>query len=450
MPDPHIQQPASSTDLAGSRRYRFWPVYATAFTRTLSYTIYGVSLPNYLISFLRVPGWLYGVIISVYAIAYIAGPLVATPITRRIGARNGIIFSVMGSIILVSFQLVLLDPMALIFLRAIDGFILGFFWPNLQMELSSWQREIPEKNDGQFFQTYGMSWNAGIIIADLGGFLIVFIGAGNEYLALVISWLVMISMLPCALAMEKTGTGIIQRGTTYIAIAASQVPRKSTEAKGNHDSAALKSNDGSLHRQDTSSHPLSTNTKYLLSFPAIFYLVGTLIYAYIKGFYPTVYPLALKAAGIPLYVVYLVTFIHQALQAVIIAIWTRKGVRLNHSTWVAAMAINVAFFIWLWLAGEPILLTIAFAVNGILSGWLYTFTSKIMLEYGAVENSLKYATYYEFFNGIGFGVAPLIAGAAPSIDPSLNYAFMTLLVAAFCVLLFIGSARAAAKRKSTP
>jgi MFS family permease len=98
---------------------------------------------------------------------------------------------------------------------------------------------------------------------------------------------------------------------------------------------------------------------------------------------------------------------------------------------------------------DPVLLTVAFIANGVLSGWLYTFTSKIMLEYGAVENSLKYATYYEFFNGIGFGVAPLFAGAVASLDPGLNYFITVILVAAFCALLFLGSARAATKRKRT-
>jgi MFS family permease len=450
MPDPHLQQPASTTEPAGSRRYRFWPVYAAAFTRTLSYTIYGLALPNYLIYFLHVPEWLYGVIIAVYSIAYIAGPLVAMPVTRRIGARNGTMISVVGSILLVSCQLVLLDPWALVLLRAVDGFLLGFFWPNIQMEVSSWQRAIPEKNDGQFFQTYGMSWNIGIILGDIGGFFIVFLGAGNEYLALLLSWLAMLSMLPCVLAMERPGTGIVLRGTAFIAVAAPLV-QPARAGRG-----AVRSSDVPVSVQFTRQEekekvqPMMGTTKYLLSFSAAFYLVGTLIYAYMKAFYPFVYPLALSNAGIPSYVVYLVTFFHQAVQTVIIIIWTRKSVKAGYYAWAAAMVANVAFLLWLWLVADPVLLTVAFIANGVLSGWLYTFTSKIMLEYGAVENSLKYATYYEFFNGIGFGVAPLIAGAMASIDPNLNNFITAILVAAFCVLLFLGSARAATNRKRIP
>ncbi|NMC07699.1 MAG: MFS transporter [Candidatus Lokiarchaeota archaeon] len=440
MSDPHIPQPPAIMEHAGSRRYRFWAVYAAAFTRTLSYSIYGVALPNYLIYFLHVPPELLGVIISVYATAYIAGPLVALPITRRIGARNGTMLSVAGSILLVGCQLIFLDPVILVVLRGIDGFLLGFFWPNLQMEVSSWQRAIPEKGDGQFFQAYGMSWNTGIILGNIGGMFIVVLGAGNEYLALVIAWLAMMAMIPCCLAMERPGTSITLRGGTYLAVTATRVVTtrvgRAMKAQTTIPTAPV--------------HPLSPATRYLLSFPAAFYFASTLVYAYIKAFYPIIYPLALNEAGIPSFIVYLVTFIHQAVQAIVIAIWTRRSVQLNHRTWIIAMAANIAFFAWLWGSPEPMLLSVAFAVNGVLSGWLYTFTSKIMLEYGAVRNSLKYATYYEFFNGIGFGMAPLIAGAAASFGPAVNFAIMTLLVSGSSVVLFITSARAASRRNADP
>jgi len=439
MPDPHQQLPPSTTELAGSRRYRLWPVYASAFTRTLSYTIYGLALPNYLIYFLHVPAGMLGVIMSIYSIAYIAGPLVAMPITRFIGARNGVLMSVVASIVLVSCQLVLFDPLVLVVLRAVDGFLLGFFWPNLQMELSRWQRAIPGKIGGQFFQTYGKSWNVGIIIGDIGGYFIVFLGAGNEYMALGISLGVMVSMLPCALAMERPSTGIALRGTVLVAIA---------DAARQPVVPAPKTDDP--HVKGASSRILTDNSSYLLSFSAAFYLVGTLVYAYIKAIYPFVYPLALDNAGIPSYYVYLVTFVHQGLQTVTIVIWSRRSAKSGHAAWAVAMVTNVAFLVCLWLAGSPTLLTIAFVANGILSGWLYTFTSKIMLEYGAVENSLKYATYYEFYNGIGFGVAPLVAGALVTIDPGLDYVINALIVAVFCLPLFLASARAASMRKREP
>ncbi|MEX2682519.1 MAG: hypothetical protein Q6373_013045, partial [Candidatus Sigynarchaeota archaeon] len=243
----------------------------------------------------------------------------------------------------------------------------------------------------------------------------------------------------CALAMERPGIGIAVRGTVLVATESTArqptVPETTTR---------------NLEVKSTSRRLMTGNSPYLLSFSAAFYLVGTLVYAYIKAFYPFVLPIVLNEAGIPSYIVYLVTFAHQGLQTVTIMIWSRKGVKSGHVAWIIAMVANVAFLACLWLAGSPALLTIAFVVNGILSGWLYTFTSMIMLEYGAVENSLKYATFYEFYNGIGFGVAPLVAGALIAIDPGLNYAINAVIVATFCLPLFLASARASARRKSNP
>jgi len=112
----------------------------------------------------------------------------------------------------------------------------------------------------------------------------VFLGSGNEYLALAISWVAMISMLPCVLAMERPGTSIALHGTALVATAASQVQ---TTRPG-----MARSNE--LDVKMAPNRPMHSTTTYLLSFSAAFYLVGTLIYAYIKALYPFVYPLALN------------------------------------------------------------------------------------------------------------------------------------------------------------
>ena len=62
---------------------------------------------------------------------------------------------------MVALQLIFFNPWALVVLRSVDGIVIGFFWPNLQMEVSNWQRIGPKKCCDQYFQRYGMSWNWG-------------------------------------------------------------------------------------------------------------------------------------------------------------------------------------------------------------------------------------------------------------------------------------------------
>ncbi len=420
--------------ISAPRRYRCWPIYSAAFTRTFSYTIYSLALPNYLIYFNHFPADLLGLVISIYAITYIAGPVVALPVTRIIGAKNGAVLSVIGSLFLVFFQLVFTDPLPLIVLRALDGFILGFFWPNLQMEVSNWQAAVPERASGSFFQAYGMSWNLGILLGNITGYFIVLFGHGNEFLALVISWFMMIAMLPCVLSMEGSGTGMVLEGSSLVA---------SSNPARTHGSKLLSVQD----KQESLEKPWPPTTRYLLAFPATFYLLGTLIYAYMKAFYPFVYPITLNDAGIPSHVVYLVTFFHQGLQTIIVLAWTKKHPRPQYFAWFGAMLASAGFLILLLAIETPLLLTIAFVTNGILSGWLYVFTSKLMLEYGAAKNSLKHTTYYEFFNGIGFGIAPLLTGGLLVIGKVANYAITSIIFISCTVVLFWLSAAARKKAR---
>ena len=414
------------------RAYRFWPIYATAFTRTFSYAIYGLALPNYLVYFKHVSADLLGIILSVINFTFIFGPLIALKVTKWLGLKNTVIISSIGSFTLVTLQILFFDPLILIMLRALDGILTGFCWPNLQMEISNWQRAGPPSLTDKYFQKYGLSWNSGILLGDVMGFFIVFSGQGNEFLALIISVIFMASMIPCSLAMERpncinfSGT----KGIVYLT------------TENGHDPA------GNLLREsgtvvEPSGEPLAENKRvassFLLAFPALFYLIGTLVYSYVRSLYPLIVPLAYNTASVPSAMVYLFTFFYQAIMMFTIMTWSRLSARSGYKTWFTAMLLNIGFLAWLWAFPDVISLTIAYVVTGACSGWVYNFTSKIMLEYGAAKNSLRYATYYEFFNGIGCTISPLLAGYIADVNIAANYPVnLIIIIALFIVLLMLG------------
>jgi MFS family permease len=432
MLDQNIKDNSSTNCTPQYRAYRFWPIYATAFTRTFSYSIYGLALPNYLVYFKHVSADLLGIILSVINFTFIFGPLIALQITKKLGLKNTVIISSIGSFILVALQIVFFDPVILIVLRGMDGIFTGFCWPNLQMEVSNWQRAGPPTSANKYFQNYGLSWNSGILLGDIVGFIIVYSGQGNEFLALIISVIFMALMIPCSLAMERpnsihfSGT----KGMVYLA------------TENGHDSA------GNLLREPDSvmapsNEPPTENNRvassFLLAFPALFYLVGTLVYSYVRSIYPLIVPLVYNTASVPSAMVYLFTFFYQAIMMVTIMTWSRLSARSGYYTWLLAMILNVSLLAWLWGFPDVISLTIAYVVTGACSGWLYNFTSKIMLEYGAAKNSLKYATAYEFFNGIGCTISPLLAGYIADVSISANYPVnLVIIIGLFVVLLILG------------
>jgi len=430
--------PTTSPENPAFRKFRFWSVFAAAFARTFSYAIYNLALPNYLIYFRHISPDILGYIISANQIAFIIGPLFGFAVTKRIGIRNTVILASVGSVVFVGLQLVSFEAWSLILLRAADGFITGFFWPQLQMEVSNWQRVDPGATSGQYFDKYAMSWNIGILLGELLGYVIVFSGQGNELVALIISWTLMIAMVPCAVAMEKPSTqlsfrgteGIVFLGTTgdgqVIPVEVQSAPKLSEKPKPELEPSQFE-------------EPHS-NRSLLLAFPALFYLLGTMIYQFLNSFYPFMYPLALSVAGIPSYYVYLITFIHQFVQILIVIRWTRKGVKAGYNGWVAGMVLNIAFLGILWAFPDVWLLTLAFIVGGACLGWLYNFTAKIMQEYGAAKKSLKYATFYEFCNGIGSGIAPMLAGIVATYGTlrlATNYPVTLFIVLGYFLVLFL-------------
>ncbi len=408
------------------RPYRFWAVYAAAFARTFSYAIYGVALPNYLIYFQHVPQEVLGLIISANPLAFILGPLLAFPFTRRFGIRNTVLLSCIASVITVGLQIITVEPWALVLLRALDGFFTGFFWPNLQHEVSNWQRADPKANGDHYFHSYAMSWNWGILLGDIVGYIIVFAGAGNEHAALISAWGAMFFMIACGVAMEKPRISLQFIKEKGIAVVTNTHLKNHGFTKESNPTPP-----------NTTPDPVARPKSVLLAFPALFYLLGTLIYAYIKNFYPFVYPLALNGAGQASYWVYLVTFGHQFVQMLVVSRWTTKGIRAGYQAWFWSMVVNIACTACLWVFPDLYLLTFAFVLNGVLSGLLYNFTSKIMLEYGAATGSLRYATLYEFYNGIGFGLSPILAGFIATGNLAWNYPVTSFILVAFTATLFL-------------
>ncbi len=443
MSGPLTTIPIGMSAVDAARPYRFWAVYAAAFARTFSYAIYGVALLNYLIYFQHVPQEIMGLIISANPLAFILGPLLAFPFTRRFGIRNTVLFSCIASVVLVGLQIISFDPWVLVLLRALDGFFTGFFWPNLQHEVSNWQRADPKTNGDQYFHTYAMSWNWGILLGDIVGYVIVFTGNGNEYAALISAWGAMLFMIVCGVAMEKSYVSLQflhQKGMAVMV----KIPPEHISLP--NETNLLAHTEDPEPDASASARPKSI----LLAFPALFYLLGTLIYAYIKNFYPVVYPLALNSAGGASYWVYLVTFGHQAVQMIAVSRWTTKGIRAGYNAWFWSMIVNIACAACLWVFPDLYLLTIAFILNGVLSGLLYNFTSKIMLEYGAATGSLRYATFYEFYNGIGFGISPILAGVFATGNLAWNYPVTLLILAAFSATLFLLGRSARAQLRAGP
>ncbi len=238
----------------------------------------------------------------------------------------------------------------------------------------------------------------------------------NEWTVMILGWVMMIIMIPGALAMEGSQNKLVFDGIKGLTL---RTPLASqSELPDEEKLPQSKVEPTECEPKTDSSNSTST---FLLAFPALFYLLGTMIYGFLKTFYPFIYPFFLKINNIPSYWVYLITAFYQIAQMIIISKWSVKDVGSGFRWWAWSMVFNIAFALSLTLSQNLWLLTAAFILNGAFSGYLYSFTSKIMLQYGNTYKTMKYATYYEFVNGIGFGFSPLIVGFIADVNINLNF-----------------------------
>jgi len=266
------------------------------------------------------------------------------------------------------------------------------------------------------------------VIGGIVGFFIVFFGAGNEYFALIFAWVSLFSMIICAFSIEPPNNKLVFHHGQAMVYLDTQI----CENQENDDGSSSK--ESSIKDAERDENAIS-----LLKFPASFFLIGTLIYTYLKSFYPLAVPIVFAREGIASYMVYIVTFFHQIVQMVAVTLVTRRNAKVVYESWLYATFFNIMLASILWIISPGWLLALAFIINGFLCGFLYSFTSKIMLQYGSSSKSLKYVTYYEFFNGIGFGSAPVLVGFIAEISMTLNYAILfVFIVVTLLILLKIG------------
>jgi MFS family permease len=390
-------------ELPTNRKYRFWPLYSTAFMRTFSYGIYSLAFPNYLIFIKNISSDLVGLIVAIYATAYIIGPIIAIPITKRIGTRKTIIIACITPEILVGLQFVFNDPWLLFSFRLLDGLFLGFFWPNMQAQMSAWQEYCPTDQVDKFIKSYSFSWNFGLLLGDLLGYVIVFLSK-SEMLAMIIAWIFMFFLFPLSFLLEKPDKQLKFQGNIGYAVA----NPNNMFVLHPLNSPELNLNSKNSKNPDTT----GTSFKHLpyLRFSLGFMVIGTLVYASIKAFYSFLYPFYLKNAQLDSYWVYIITFGQQILQILTIYWISLKSIKLNQIAFFGGLILVILFSLWIWVNPDIILISIFNILIGLLAGAMYNLVTKIMLHYSTKDNTPKYASLYEMIIGIAYGVIPICIG----------------------------------------
>ncbi len=409
------------------RNYRFYPIYLQVILRSFGNTTYGLALPNYLIFHEHFNPGLVGVIYAIFAAAYIFGPIVARPITERIGLRNALILGAIVPVITTAFQLLFFIPVVLITCRAIEGLILGLFWPNVQMQVSNWQKMCPIERSEGLFRVYGFSWNFGCLLGAVCGLFVVYIGQ-NDFLGLIVGWIGLVCIVPFALLMEHTEDTLKFDGERAIVI----INHTGTPVMGARLWAvqeAIPKQSLVVKQENNHKHPRPTyDSTVLACIPIGIAVVVQMVHGATRSMYNFTFPLFLYAAGWESYWTYLIIF-SQLITQMLGINWSGHLAPRGKYQWFliggfACLAISIIILAY----PEMIFVTVLNIALGFFNGLVYAFGAQVMLAHGKLTGSLKYVTLYEIFSGIGYGVTPLIAGFVADINLLANFLIIAVII----------------------
>jgi MFS family permease len=419
------------------RNYRFFPIYWLVVLRSVANTIIGLALPVYLIFQEHMDPALVGVIYAIFTIAYIGGPAIAKPITQRIGIRNGLIIASILPVFTTGLMLVFFIPWVLILCRSIEGLTLGFFWPNAQMQVSLWQANAPSDRSEVMFRQYGYSWNFGCLLGGILGFLAVIITNLN-FLGLIIGWLSIVIMVPLSLMAERPSTSIIFDGSHAFAL---YYKGPNARIIGHGGEIAPPRAQGEVPEKTSPNaeahQPHNYQATALVVIPVTAAYFIQLVHGTIRSLYNFTYPLFLAQAGWPSYWAYLTISLQLILQMAGINFSSRAAPQRKYQWFLVGAIVCLTISTFMFATPDMVVITLLNIGLGFFNGLVYSLGSQIMLAHGRVTKSLKYATIYEIFSGMGYGITPLLAGFIADVNILINFEIVTGVIAiflfAFCI-----------------
>ncbi|MFX1394409.1 MAG: MFS transporter, partial [Promethearchaeota archaeon] len=118
-----------------TRTWKFWPVMCLSFLYPVNTSLISLSIPIYYFN-IGVSVEIIGFLAAASSITYSFSPVLVDKLSQKLGRKKSILIATLGaSAAQISFYFTL-EPVIFFIARLMEGFVMGFFWPNLQSTIS--------------------------------------------------------------------------------------------------------------------------------------------------------------------------------------------------------------------------------------------------------------------------------------------------------------------------
>ncbi len=386
------------TEEIAVHHWRFWPVLSLVFIFALSSPIIMLAAPIYYLQ-QGVEIIFISILSTALTITYSISPLILNKLSDILGRRNCVIIAMIGATIAELIFYITLDPLIFLIERLFEGFILGFFFPNLQASIS----DNAEIDHQKFLARFNLSWG----IAGVFGLIF-----GAVFLSFINDLRFLFYINPIFLALN-----------VFIAIFFFQEP-----IRDDQDGQKFE-----IEIQGLEDHQklLKVSNLYI---PVILPLLLVLGLSFASGNGTLLYPIKSEMLGYQpssTYLLMVFATITQSLAMYLSNLANFKKLKLLTSL---TLLIYAFMFIFFTISDFYIIFIVLFMLSGFFYGILYGTASKLFLTLNIIKNTSIYSSILESSIGLFFFISQIILGIVGGIN--VNIAYITLSIILLLIFFF--------------
>ncbi len=385
------------------QHWKFWPVLCLSFIFSFSSPLVMIATPIYFIQ-QGVNIIIISLLSTAITITYSVSPVILNKISDKLGRRKSVIIATIGATCAQLVFYISLNPLIFLIERLFEGFILGFFFPNLQASISDNNAIDHQKYLGKF----NLSWS----IASVFGLLF-----GAIFMQFINDLKFMFYINPIFLALNA-----------FIAVFFFQEPINTNNGTQNDAIELIK------NKAENNQKSVASRSYYI---PVIIPLLLILAVTFASGNGSLLYPiksvrLGFQPAGT--YFAMLFSTITQSIAMYLASFLVLKKLKLL-STF--ALLFYAFLFILFTINEIYFLFIILFMISGFFFGILYGAASKMFLTLNIVKKTSIYSSISESSMGLFFFVSQIILGVIADIDVALAYYTITLTLIIIFIISFV-------------
>lgn len=377
--------------------WRFWPVLCLVFIFAFSSPIVMLAAPIYYIQ-QHVEIIFVSLLSTALTITYSISPIILNKISDRLGRRKSVIIALIGATGAQLVFFISLHPIVFLIERLFEGFILGFFFPNLQASIS----DNAEIDHQKYLARFNLSWG----IAGVFGLLF-----GAVFLTFIDDLRFLFYINPIFLALN-----------VVIAILFFQEPI--------HDEEDNQQIEIEVKRPEDHQKLLNSSNFYI---PVILPLLFILGLSFASGNGTLLYPIKSEVLGFQpssTFLVVVFATITQSLAMYLSNLVALKKLKLLTSLTLLIYALMFIFFI---INEFYFIFIVLFMLSGFFYGILYGTASRLFLSLNIIKDTSIYSSISESSIGLFFFISQIILGIIAGIN--VNFAYISLSI--ILVLIFI-------------